>query len=251
MPSSADAAQALIDLPGGGATTLDALRAEPTQAVRAWRLAVQPIAEHLARDLSQGTLATQAELTAQLPANFTLPADVPKLGVGDRPKRLRMGPAAGAAVAPAASEPAAAASAAAVLVPAPAPLVLRLPTFQKPYVLRVAGVVETVDKRWTTLAPQITLLDDKLAITRQVPASRTTVRGGRIEQSIVVSQANAADAYLVVQAQRKPPLPRWTHVHIEAIPTVARTYFDLSGRTVAAQAGPVEIEAIAVEDFGK
>ena len=84
--------------------------------------------------------------------------------------------------------------------------------------LRVAGAVETVEKRWTTLAPQITLLDDKLAITRQVPASRTTVRGGRIEQSIVVSRAPSADAYLVAQAQRKPPLPCWTHVHIEAIP---------------------------------
>ena len=32
---------------------------------------------------------------------------------------------------------------------------------------------------------------------------------------------------------------------------MARTYFDLSGRTVAAQAGPVEIEAVAVEDLSK
>ena len=248
-PASGDAAQALSDGPGGGVTTLEALRAEPTQAVRAWRAALQPIAEHIARDLSS---ASPSVLTTQLPANFALPAEVEKLGLGDRAKRLRLGPPAPDTPEPAASASASAASAAAAAAaPAPAPLVLRLPAFQKPYVLRVAGVVETIAKRWTTLVPQLTLLDDKLATTRQVPAARTAVRGGRIEQSIVVSEANAAEVYVVVQAQRQPPLPRWTHVHVQAIPTVARTYFDLSGRTMAAQGGPVEIEAIAVEDFGK
>lgn len=221
-PSSGEGIQVTTPWADDAATTLEALRREPAQAVLAWRAALPMLAERLARDLTLPSAPAAA--VAAPPAAATEAPDAPMLSVGGKALKLR--------------------------VTADAPLLVRLPVANEPYVLRVAGELAFSADRFDIVTPELTVLDAQRKPVRRLDSTRAAVRNGRIEQALHAGPAYPGEAWLLVTPAREAPLPRWNYISATTqtiyggiVTFENRRFLDLTGPLPASRAGPVEFRA--------
>lgn len=218
-PSFGDGIQVSAPWPGGGDTSLDSLRKDPAQAAAAWRAALEPLADRLARDFTLPPAAT-----APLPELPPSAADTPSLGIGAKPLKLRTS--------------------------ASAPLLVRLPASTAPYVVRVAGELGFAADRYEMVTPEVTLLDAQRQPLRRLDQHRAAVRDGRVEQAFYAGPAYPGEAWLLVTPAREAPLARWNYISATTQTIYAgvvtyknHRFVDLTGPLHASPAGAVEVRA--------
>lgn len=225
-PSFGDGIQVAAPWADGGATTLDALRKDPAQAVLAWRAALPLLAERLARELSLPPVPVHVPdaASAAPPAAVAEAPTTPTLGIGGKPLKLH--------------------------VTADAPLLVRLPAANEPYVLRVAGELAMSADRFDIVTPELTVLDAQRRPVRRLDLTRAAVRNGRIEQALHAGPAYPGEAWLMVTPAREAPLSRWNHISATTqtvyggiVTFENRRFIDLTGPLPASTAGPVELRA--------
>lgn len=80
-----------------------------------------------------------------------------------------------------------------------------LPAFEEPYAVRVAAQVEPgfggANAKAKVVSPRVTLLDEKLALTRTFGASDLTRRGAQMSIDVFVNPENSAERYLLLHVE--------------------------------------------------